>query len=586
MVSTAFVAALAVILAAYVLLAWSLAGWGSRVLPKPAAPGVIALGDPVWAGFAVALLLLQLISLFAPLTAPISLAFLGGGLLLSRGEFVRAAVWRHLAARRWLIALFVVLVLCIVPQALKLPVHYDSGLYHFSSIRWLNEYAATPGLANLHGRLGFNQSFFAFVAALNLHPWLTYGHNVANSFLVVLFLFELLTGVHTWLGQPGGAIALPPVGVTLRVLALPIPFYLAAQGHLSSPWPDLAVTVLLLALFFRFADWVQATAPDVQEPQARLILLLSAAAVTIKTSSIVFAGALAAVVVWQRLCTGYGDWSRVAIDLLRMSVLPALLLLVWMARGMITSGYPFYPATLGRLAVDWAVPEQAAIDEANWIFSWARLPHQHWSDVLGSWDWLLPWAVSNARNIVGLSVPVPAACFLFALYLWLRARTHSDNVRPAPALMLLTVPVLLGLAFWFFTAPSPRFAQAVIWLFPMLGGYAVLTQLRPATEWRVHVYRILSWGMVNGAFMAYLMLRIERFVPAFDAGFAPLPHVATVEQPIVDGYYVYTPQTGEQCWSAALPCTPYYRPELRRRGPSLQDGFAIDADAASLPGAP
>ncbi|EMO63800.1 hypothetical protein LEP1GSC133_1179, partial [Leptospira borgpetersenii serovar Pomona str. 200901868] len=36
------------------------------------------------------------------------------------------------------------------------PFAYDSGLYHIQSIKWIQEYSVVPGLANLHGRFGFN----------------------------------------------------------------------------------------------------------------------------------------------------------------------------------------------------------------------------------------------------------------------------------------------------------------------------------------------------------------------------------------------------------------------------------------------
>lgn len=584
-----FVTALAVMVAAYVILAWSLSGWGLLVPQRtPMSPGKL-LVDQVWAGFAVALLAFQLLNLVAPLVAPVSLAFFGGGLLLSRAKFWRtcAGIRRSVARPGWLLALFILIALWIATQAVKSPVHYDSGLYHFSSIRWLNEYAVVPGLANLHGRLGFNQSFFTFVAALNFHPWFSNGHNFANSFLVTLLLFELFTGFHTWLGRSDGSVAALPVGVMLRVFALPIPVYFALQGNLSSPWPDIAVTVVLLALFFRFADWEEEQDPHTRSYQAWLILLLSAVAVTIKTSSIVFAGALAAITLWQRQrdCRDTA-WRTVAADLLQLSSLPVLLLLIWMARGVITSGYPLYPATVGRFTVDWAVPAQDAINEANWIYSWARQPSQHWSVVLSTWDWVLPWVLREAKNVVGFTVPVAATVLLFTLYLWLRVRARSTGGHSPRLLVLLTTPVLLGLVFWFLTAPSPRFAQAVIWLLPMLGGYAVLTQLNPLNSRSAPVYQLMIWGVVNCAFLAYPLVHPERIMPALDAGFAPIPTVQARSQPIQDGFFVHTPQEGELCWSTALPCTPYYDPDLRRRGPRLQDGFAADLDAPGLGDSP
>ena len=42
--------------------------------------------------------------------------------------------------------------------------HFDTGLYHTQSIRWIEEYGVVPGLANLHSRFGYNSAAFALCA--------------------------------------------------------------------------------------------------------------------------------------------------------------------------------------------------------------------------------------------------------------------------------------------------------------------------------------------------------------------------------------------------------------------------------------
>lgn len=65
--------------------------------------------------------------------------------------------------------------------AMMAPINYDSGLYHFQSIRWLNEYPLVIGLTNLHSRLGFNQSYFNFLALLNFYPFFNKGYVIPPS---------------------------------------------------------------------------------------------------------------------------------------------------------------------------------------------------------------------------------------------------------------------------------------------------------------------------------------------------------------------------------------------------------------------
>ena len=43
-------------------------------------------------------------------------------------------------------------------------IHYDTGLYHAQSIRWIEEYGVVPGLGNLHTRLAYNSASFCLSA--------------------------------------------------------------------------------------------------------------------------------------------------------------------------------------------------------------------------------------------------------------------------------------------------------------------------------------------------------------------------------------------------------------------------------------
>jgi hypothetical protein len=69
---------------------------------------------------------------------------------------------------------------------MEAPGSYDSGLYHFGSIKWLNEAPLIPGLANVHMRFGFNQSYFGFLALSNLAPYWNKGYAAGGLFILLL----------------------------------------------------------------------------------------------------------------------------------------------------------------------------------------------------------------------------------------------------------------------------------------------------------------------------------------------------------------------------------------------------------------
>lgn len=60
--------------------------------------------------------------------------------------------------------LYCLLVLLFAYGSSRGYMHYDTGLYHAQSIRWIEEYGVVPGLANLHSRFGYNSAAFALCA--------------------------------------------------------------------------------------------------------------------------------------------------------------------------------------------------------------------------------------------------------------------------------------------------------------------------------------------------------------------------------------------------------------------------------------
>src|SRR5215471_855790 len=128
-----------------------------------------ALGDSFWMGLGVSVAVLEIWSLVGriSLTTTICLSVMGAfGLLVNRSTLRNQVRNEWQANRRWIVpALAVVLFLAF--RASGPCDYYDTGLYGAQAVRWIMTYPAVPGLANLHGRLGFNSSAFLCVAALS-----------------------------------------------------------------------------------------------------------------------------------------------------------------------------------------------------------------------------------------------------------------------------------------------------------------------------------------------------------------------------------------------------------------------------------
>ena len=146
-----------------------------------------------WLGWALSLVIFHSIHLFYPLTPAVSgLFFLLGIYFYLRKKGHAQQPSSIVIVSRTYVAALLIFSFCVASYAIMSPDVYDSGLYHFNSIRWLQEYAIVPGLGNLHGRLAYNNTFFGYIASLNAFPPFSYGHNLGNSFLLILVFAECL----------------------------------------------------------------------------------------------------------------------------------------------------------------------------------------------------------------------------------------------------------------------------------------------------------------------------------------------------------------------------------------------------------
>jgi len=119
-------------------------------------------------GWGAATGLLELYHLFRPIDATILLLLVAFSLA---GLFRSFSVLRQFALKlrgsgAGTLAVSALVIFLIGVRSTGPCLHYDTGLYGATAVRWLTAYRVLPGIANLYGRLGFNFSFFLSVATL------------------------------------------------------------------------------------------------------------------------------------------------------------------------------------------------------------------------------------------------------------------------------------------------------------------------------------------------------------------------------------------------------------------------------------
>jgi hypothetical protein len=468
---------------------------------------------------------------------------------------------------RWInFILLVPLLLVVAMNSLTNGFCYDTLLYHLAGVRWFAEFGSVPGLADLHGRLGFNTALHPLAALFGSPFGVAIGREFVNPVIVISVGAAILQKIRLMRPQE-----LQPQPVYAWLL-LPLFVNLVFSECLSSPQPDVASAgiAMLVAWYLQDVLFVPDASPGHMADAFLLCSMSGFLILMLKLSYGVFgllaAGLATATVLFRSYRSGIGR-RTIGAGLLFVS----LLSIPWLLSGYLTSGYPFFPSEFGRVQFDWTVPHQLALNERKWVLSWARAPNQDWHTVLGNNAWFLPWLTATlAAPDAVKSLIVFAAGLLFA------AVGNPIEYRRDAFLRWCSFlgVILLSLLFWFLTAPSPRFAQATLWL---LGTSIVYLPFvctdRPKIALRISLMLLVAAFVSFETTVGIGRLRKEgEHFPNYVGGPSRL-----VARQTLSGLTVWVPVEGNLTGPWTIPAAPADRfdPRLELRGKTLRDGFRI-----------
>ena len=531
-------------------------GWGNltwKFLRIPTSDSQSTL--TIWLGFCILIGTLEIVHLIVPIDNKISLIVALVGIVGYFGgrPLTLDRVWTLI--RQYpihiLISLLVLCGWCL--RAMETPTMYDSGLYHFGAIRWLNEYPIVLGLGNVHWRLGLNQSYFGFLASLNIAPYWGKGYAAGGLFLMVLAAATVVEFAmrrsRLWTVIFGGTI---------------FSYLCLLSGSVANPLPDTAVAILEVIIFLCLFSALSSSG-KCQHDQQRLFITLAFlcfTAITIKLSSIGFAFAsfllLMVIVHRQR------SFEQKRLVVLKVMGLLMVFSLVHIGRGFLLSGAPLFPSPLGGVwSLPWSVELGVAQNESELIYAWAKQPGiQLAAELRAGFGWVPEWwtAVPLSQRILFMaSTVVTVFCFCWWLY---DKRPH----RPTQFKLLL-IPILSGLVFWFFTAPDIRFLGALGILFAIWAAWqGVLTvgwdRIDPDLFDKARLGKVFTFlGVFVGA---SLFIRWSAYPASAFSGWQSVPSANVQKYQTRSGLDVFVPVSGGQCWESALPCAVLLHDSLRR----------------------
>lgn len=520
------------------LIAFVTVGWGSawtRFISRWGIREPDSAGGLIAYGLFLVTLGSNFVSLFLPISPVVQGVFiaLGFGFLVAFRRTALTAFRQDQAAlTRWdAVALGSGLLLTALMGSG--PHFYDTGLYHAQAIKWVREYGTVIGLVNIHERLGFNSVLWPLSAV--------FGAANRGPFPVIPAAAGLLLFTAVRRRQGRSALLLLPVGLLF--------FFL--PDHASSPSPDLFMALALLtALYASLKE-----SPN--ESDVLIQGLLVTMAVVTKPS------ALPAMLVLVPL------FLRNPRPVLW--IWPAILGILLLVRGFLLTGYLLFPVLDVSFPVDWRLPLAETNSTRDIILAWARMPRVDPNVVLAmrASEWIPLWfsRLDWPTRIVLTTTPL-LSLVAFASHVY-RSRRSADfvwlNVLAGPKSIWIA-SALCGAAFWFSTAPDPRFG--IVYMILLIT--ASLGILLPAPK---STPGALPLAIVSVLCFVLVAVTSAKWIgPGIFWNPIRLPNPVTKE--ISDAPYpIRVPVHSDQCFAAPLPCAPGVTGGVILRGADMSSGY-------------
>ena len=559
-----------------------------------------SLTGAFWLGMAVTVLLLQVWHLIWPINAAafLLLAAIAAVGLAQHAPALRA--WMRGLHRPTALATTAALALAALwlgNRGLAAVANFDTYMYHVPAVEWYKQYPLVPGLGNLHERFAFNNASFLYAALLESALWARGSTHLVNG----VFVLAILAGIAARFAQRlEESNARGPAVFDLLLLG-PVLAVGAQASMFAGLTPDLPAGLAILAGFSLLVSAVWNVPADPGERAFTLFVAGTtfALAATLKLS--VAGGALPA---W--IFTAYVLWrmnrDRTALSgrmLLIMAGFSTALAGLWVARGIMTSGYPMYPSTLAGLPVDWRMPVENARASYDWIAYFARTFHDPATYNAGDWSayvcspgaWIGPWlrALLVPQNLWQVAVPAVLLATLGVLATRERARRELP-----PRAWLLLLPPAAAIVMWWVVAPRPLFGYWAFWLAAAVVAAAAAPVL-PRTRWLLVLalasgLAVMSLPLLGAGLDAARATDRSNLAAAAGVWFVKPDSGSLVQRTRWDyplrpyqtrsGLTLYVP-SGHRCGRGQLPCTSHPSPSLELRGAGMRTGFRATGEWAA-----
>lgn len=363
-------------------------------------------------------------------------------------------------------------------------ISYDEGLYHASFIAWLNKYGIVKGLANTHGRMGFDSSWHMLVSAFNLKWLFDRPFNQLNG----LFLLNTLLyfNVEKKLRMPASSF----IDIVCLLFLCP----LLLVYHLIDPSADYVVILWLTILAYEVYHFDS----SIEDRHSISVLILISVCFLITVKLSVMPSVLLILPVLK-----YLNFTKRSLVLITSST---FIIAVWIVNNYWLSGYLIYPfVDIRALSPIWKVPSYIAHFDVlaikyTPVCRWANISLDQVASI--SWWGIFKTWYSASRFLEKL---------LFVLSVFAILSAVIINLRTNRFRMTVLFWCLIGFAIVVYNVPDFRFY--CVYSFCAMGSILSLVKVVRIIKYLNLTLIVLSLGITS---ILYLHLKPKVNNPVYN----------------------------------------------------------------------
>lgn len=536
---------------------------------------------------------LLLVTVYAQFFSLFSGVNIGANLLLMTGCFWVVVVCRKSLAvfgaeiiaklnkQKWKYVAYAFLVFLMAYGTSRGYMHFDTGLYHAQSIRWIEEYGVVPGLGNVQARFGYNSAAFPLTALYSMKG--VFGqslHTTAGFFALLGSIFAL--DLYKVFREKRIRLA--------DFVRIGLVFYLSVIfSEMMSPASDYYAQLLLfMILILWLEEDDNQKEMGIQNPVPYgFICVLIVYAVTIKFSvAVLLLLVIKPAVMLLRSKAGKQIGLFLASGLL--TAVPFFI------RNVMITGWLIYPfAGIDLFQVDWKIPKWQVEFDATEIGVYGKGLNDVSKQNVPFSEWV-PFWFGDLKALEKLFILLTVAAF-FAGVIYLvchvgakichMKKEQKENLfydkkklwNPEWNFTLVFVVFMISTAFWFVSAPLVRYGYAYVTVVPLITFGFLFLLFAQSKVGKVHekvLHTVFCLAVIG-----FLFTRVTGLVSDIARTwkepyyFAQMDYVdGEAKTKVVDGVTFYVPTNAGQIGYEKFPASVFANP-IELRGDSIKDGF-------------